>query len=233
MTFRPVVARLALFTLVVFNLPSYAKEQRADSALDLVEQFKSSGLFFKQLEVAKKLVTLHDGSVLPELEPYLGDADRHIRANAAFVFEALGDDRGFDTLRAILKDYSDRPPGEITGGRWTLREQIKSDRYYAVHLFGDLGDKRAVLVLIPLLKDPDINYAVADSLGRIGDRVAIQPLIETLGDPKMQTRVVVVDALTRLNAKEALPQLRVLLDDRSKFVADRARAAIDTLSASP
>lgn len=63
-------------------------------------------------------------------------------------------------------------------GSSSARLQIRDDRYYAAHLFGDLRDARAVPILIPLLKDQDVNWIVPWSLGEIGDKSAIPPLIE-------------------------------------------------------
>jgi len=97
-------------------------------------------------------VQLRDTTVVKQLERYLGDADRHARGNAAFVFVSLGDDRGFDAIRSILQDRSSpRPVGQGTMGNWTVEGQIASDRYYAAHLFGDLKDVRAVSILIPTI----------------------------------------------------------------------------------
>jgi len=42
-----------------------------------------------------------------------------------------------------------------------VEAQIQSDRYYAVHLLGELEDSRATPILIPLLQDTEINYKVA------------------------------------------------------------------------
>ena len=76
-----------------------------ESASGLVEQFEST-TFWKQFEVAKKIVALHDKSVLQPLEPWLGNEDMHRRGNAAFIFASLGDDRGFQVITAILEDRS-------------------------------------------------------------------------------------------------------------------------------
>jgi len=192
-----------LFALLI---PSCAQQSRPPS--ELIEQFKSTPIFWQQFEVAKEIVALHDKSVLPMLESYLGNSDRHLRGNAAFIFASLGDDRGFQVITAILKDRSgDRPPGQGFGGvfegvftsrdkntspGWSLRQQIVTDRYYAAHLLGDLKDPRAVPILAPLLKDPDVNYIVPWCLGEIGDRSAIGPLIETLRDEKPDMRVLAI-----------------------------------------
>ncbi len=81
-------------------------EYPSESASSLVEQFKSTTIFWKQFEVAKKIVALHDKSVLQDLEPWLSNEDRHARGDAAFVFASLGDDRGFDVIKAIVDDRS-------------------------------------------------------------------------------------------------------------------------------
>src|SRR5581483_5149969 len=114
--------------------------------------------------------------------------------------------------------------------------QIRSDRYYAAHLLGDLKDPRAVPILVPLLTDEDVNYIVPWSLGEIGDQRAVAPLIKTLADKNPSMRVLAIYALEKLKAKDALPALYRLLNDneRSNFgdlvsVKDAAKAAIAKL----
>jgi HEAT repeat protein len=213
------------------------------SAAPLLRDFKNCQVFWKQFKIAEKIVALHDTNVLqsPILTDGLTNEDRHARGNAAFIFAALGDERGFETLRTILTDRSPRPT-EIDDDalRPSLRLQIKEDRYYAVHLFGDLKEPRAVPILIPLLKDQDVNYIVPWSLGEIGDKRAISPLIGTLDDQSPSMRVLAIYALTQLHATQALPRLQELLNDndRSNFadmvsVAEAARGAITQLEAKP
>jgi HEAT repeat protein len=225
----------------------------------LVEQFNSTRVFWRQFEVAKKIVERHDSTVLPQLEFWLTHDDRHLRANAAFIFASLGDDRGFDVIVAILDDRSKRPEGqgvavplrassgpelEAPDGQqphrrgWSLKLQIAADRYYAVHILGDLKDRRAVPILVPLLADTEVNSIVPWALSQIGDRYAIRPLIAALGDRNPNIRVLVILALEDLKAVEALPHFRLLLDDneRSTFerqlsVAEAARSAIAKLEA--
>jgi HEAT repeat protein len=153
------------------------------------------------------------------------------------MFAALGDRRGFDVITAILNDRSERPEGQgIPGGRWSLQAQISADRYYAVHLLGQLKDPTAVPVLVALLQDEQVNYNVAWALGEIGGKLAVQGLLEALHSGSPDVRVTAIESLAKLNAKEALPNLRPLLDDnatrhfgRLVSVADAARAAITKL----
>lgn len=230
--------RLLLLTGVFLATSVLATGQKAGSAQQLVEQFQNHRIFWEQFEIAKELVSLHDATVLEQLKSYLNDGDRHVRGNAAFVFAALGDDRGFEVIRSILKDRSDRPEGQgVPGGNWSVAAQISNDRYYAAHLFGDLKDARAVPILIPLLKDREVNWIVPWSLGEIGDKSAIPPLIDTLSDDSADMRVLAIYALEAHRAKQALPTLRRLIHDDEKThfdgsgtVAEAARAAISALN---
>ena len=230
---------LRLFTITLLVLPAYglAEAQGERFRDNLVREFETTKVFYQQFEVAKMLVQSGDKSALPALEPWLSNEDRHARCVAAFVFAGLGDDRGLQVISAVLKDISDRPEGQGTSaGKWSLNGQIRADRYYAVHVLGALKDKRAVPILVPLLQDEQINYNVAWALGEIGDRQAIGPLIEALRDKSSDVRVIAIQALEKLEAKEAMPQLRALLNDQEKThfgaqvsVADSAKAAIAVL----
>jgi HEAT repeat protein len=208
---------------VGFRCPAQADNAPTNpSTARLLGDFKNCGVFWQQFEIGKKIVALHDTNVLqsPILTDDLTNDDRHVRANAAYVFGVLGDERGFDTLQKILTDRSSRPE-DITDDALhpSLRLQIEADRYYAVHVFGDLKDPRAVPILIPLLHDDEVNYIVPWSLGEIGDQRAIPPLIKTLDNKNPSMRVLAIYALEQLHAVEALPRLRALLNDndRSNF----------------
>jgi len=207
---------------------------------ELVEEFERAGLS-RQLELGKNIVRLHDKQLLARLEDRLTDKDRHVRANMAFVFAGLSDPRGFEVIAGILNDRSDRPQGQgLPGGRWSVAQQIRADRYYAVHVLAELEDERSVDLLLPLLPDADVNYKVAWALGEIGNARAITPLIKALRDDDALVRVSAIHALVKLRAKEALPHLRALLNDHAMpsagdqvSVADTANTAITELQKEP
>jgi HEAT repeat protein len=217
------------------------------SLAELLDQFQTTNVR-RQLEVGKQIVRIGDVRTLQVLEPWLGDEDRHLRGNAAFIFASLGDTRGFETLRGILTDRSYRPMGQgIPGGSfnpaqpaWWLPAQIRADRYYAVVLLGQLKDPRAFEILVPLLDDAEINYEVAWALGEIGDRRAIGPLIAVLRDRHALVRTLAIQSLEKLRATEALPAIRALLTDRALpgagdqvSVGETAKAAIAKLQREP
>ncbi len=206
----------------------------------LVDRFKNEKVFWRQVEIAKEIVKRHDASVLSALVDWLNHEDRHIRGNVALIFGRLGDARGLQVITDILNDRSERPEGQAgqtccNNPRYSVELQIKQDRYYAAHLLAELGDPQAIPELVPLLKDPDINYKVAWALGEIGDRRAVGPLLDALDDGSPSIRVPVIRALETLRAKEALPRLIPLLNDNRKpegggvSVAEAARTAIENL----
>ena len=208
------------------------------TAAELLVRFKQEPVFWRQFEVAAALARTGDRGAVADLTAWLTHDDRHIRGNAAFVVGRLGDPRGFETLAQILADRSARSTGQgIPGGRWNLQAQIRSDRYYAAHLVGDLQDRRGVDLLLPLLDDPDVDATVPWSLARIGDRRAIAPLIARTATDDPSARVLAIGALERMEAREALPRLRELLEDHRKStfgnrttVAEAARHAIAVIS---
>lgn len=210
----------------------------------LVEEFRNSDVFWQQLQIARQIVARGDTNVLTELASGLTNEDRHARGNTAFIFAGMGNERGFEVIQKILNDRSKRPKGQgLPGGNWTVQAQIAADRYYAVHLFGDLKDPRAVPILIPLFHDKEVDYIVPWSLGQIGDKHAVGPLIGELNDKDPSMRILTIYALEKLKATNALPRLKALLNDnaRSDFgdrvsVAEAAEAAttnLETMSLQP
>jgi HEAT repeat protein len=92
-----------------------------------------------------------------------------------------------------------------------------------------------------LLKDKDVNLAVAWSLEQIGDKSAIRPLIGTLEDRDLYMRVAAINALGKVDATEALPKLHSILDEAEVLmvipdygsVVKATRAAIAKLETVP
>jgi hypothetical protein len=223
------------------NVIASDREMQAVSSRELLDRFKMEKVFWRQFEIAQALAAANSRGAIAELEVWLTHDDRHLRGNVAFVLGRLGDPRGFETIAAILADRSPRSVGQgIPGGNWTVQAQIRADRYYAAHLLGDLKDPRGVDLLIPLLNDKDVDYIVPWSLAEIGDRRGIGPLVAQTDRDDPSLRVLAIGALERLNAREALPRLRQLLQDdrKSNFgdrttVADAAKRAIAVLSQLP
>src|SRR5262249_16365037 len=154
--------------------------QTEQSVDNLVKEFETASAFWPRFEVAKKLVARGDKSALPALESRLSDEERHERCVAAFVFAGLGNDRGLEVMLCGLKDMCERPERGVVPNNWSVEGQMRAERYFAVHVLGELEERRAVPILVSLLRDEEINYSVAWALGEIGDERAIGPLIEAL-----------------------------------------------------
>jgi HEAT repeat protein len=237
-TLKTTAARVGLLVVLLSASLHLVRGQQRPSVSELLGRFEGEKVFWRQFQVAKAIVSANDTSVLPWLESWLTHDDRELRGNAAFIFAALGDHRGFDVIVAILSDRSEtREVHAISSvGVPYAQGQIRQDRYYAAHLLGDLKDAGAIPVLVPLLADQDVKDIVPWSLGQIGDRSAIPPLITSLDDPDPSMRVLAIHALAELKASEALPRLRMLLDDHAssnfgnlESVANSAQAAIAAL----
>lgn len=244
--YRAVVVRLGVLPVLLFTSASLVGGQQPSSLDQLVQQFESDTWFSRQFQVAKAIVAANDRSVLPRLEPWLTHKDRCLRGNAAYLFARLGDPRGFDVIAAILGDRSaDREVhfvavNPLTGLIFSrsLHMQIRQDRYYAGHLLGELKDRRAIPILLPLRADPDVSPTVPWSLKQIVDSSSVPNLIGLLSHSDPGMRVLAIDALVELRVTEALPRLRQLLNDNarpdgffdeSESVAEAAQAAIAEL----
>src|SRR5215472_12628599 len=101
--------RMGVLLVLLFTVVPLARGQQPSSLDQLVGQFDREAVFWRQFEVAKAIVSAHDVNVLPKLDSWLIQEDRHLRGNAAFIFARLGDPRGFDVIVAILNDRSERP----------------------------------------------------------------------------------------------------------------------------
>ncbi len=105
----------------------------------------------------------------------------------------------------------------------------------AMHGLGDLGDERAIPVLLGWTeygKPTFAREAATDALGRLGqgNKVVRKRIIELLDDKNLYARLAAVDALEALHDQEALPALTRLaaqdVDGRLKGAAAKAVRAI-------
>lgn len=95
-------------------------------------------------------------------------------------------------------------------------------RCSSVKAIGHLKDKDSVSLLIEMLQDEDedVRCDVITALGDIGNTEAIPALIESLQyDPSGDSKQAVVDALVKLDAREAIPFFLKLVTHRDETLA--------------
>lgn len=239
MIWRRLASSLLVLAAGATGTRALPAQQAASPTANLLAEFAGEQVFWRQFEVARTIVETGDASVLEQMEGWLDVEDRHVRGNVAFIFAGLGDGRGWGVLHDMLTDMSERPAGQgIPAGRFSVAAQIGTDRYYAVHLLGQLRDQRAVPMLAALLDDERVNYKVAWALGEIGGEAAVDALLRLLDSENPDARVIAMYSLAKLRARHAQPRLHELLGDneKSRFgvqesVSEAARRAIDALEA--
>lgn len=98
-----------------------------------------------------------------------------------------------------------------------LREGSEPEQCLAAQALGTRPESFDALIGALRDPDPDIRFDVADALARLGDRRAIPMLLDNLReDPVGEIKVAYVKALTKLDAKDAAPILRVLVAGRGE-----------------
>jgi HEAT repeat protein len=113
--------------------------------------------------------------------------DPKLRSKAAGALSALGDPRAVEPLRALFKE-KDVPTILALGGKKDrdsvpdlielLHDNDKEVRQAAVQALGSIGDPRAAVPLILLLRtDSDLTRTIAEALSNLKDPRAVEPMI--------------------------------------------------------
>jgi HEAT repeat protein len=131
----------------------------------------------------------------------------------------------------VLLEFGDaafQPLVELLGGRGSAGVA----RAWAAQILGDLGNGKAVPVLLGCLGDLDdqVRARAAAALGKLADRRAVPELIRVmLGDPVPYVRIQVVRALGQLGDPRAMHYLIDALKDGEWWVRIRVVEALEQL----
>jgi HEAT repeat protein len=182
--FLPTLALLLVSSPVLAQPDPTSGASQANGAR-LIGEFSTAKYFWQQTDVARKLIATGDRGIVVAIQPYLETDDRRRRCNAAFVLAGLGDERGPVILISELEDTVPGSraiePDDIRGHpspESVAIQQVRSDRYFAALLLGELREQSAVPALVAATRDKSINYVAAISLGEIGDARSIPALRE-------------------------------------------------------
>lgn len=144
----------------------------------------------------------------------LQGTDPQDRYYAAWYLGTIRDPRGVEPLLLALKDEMDRTP---LGGYPLRRNAAKA--------LGQIGDVRAVPGLVEALSCSDLHVReeAAYALAQLQDARAIEPLLALLQTPgEEQPWEAVIEALGRLNARQAEAAIRPFLQHDSERVRSAA-----------
>jgi HEAT repeat protein len=77
-------------------------------------------------------------------------------------------------------------------------------KYWSIEALGEIGDSRAVELLITLLTDKDVivRYSAAKALGAMGDSRAFAPLVQLLHDPSEMVKQQAKKSISRVLPSE-------------------------------
>ncbi|MBW4506864.1 MAG: HEAT repeat domain-containing protein [Scytonematopsis contorta HA4267-MV1] len=116
-------------------------------------------------------------------------------------------------------------------------DQLNSDNrdlvIKAAHALGDIGDYRAVAILIEMLQktnDPAIRNAAAVGLRELGDERALSPIISLINDPRTEgNRGTLIYALEGFDCSQFLPFLIQLVITGNFEVSHQAFSVIESV----
>ena len=202
---------------------------RVDTLIDSSDEVRAAS--------ARALGKLGDERAVPALMGALGDSDSSIRETSAHALGTIGDPRAAPQLIGSLKDpeigvrraavasllkldLDEHREEAVTAlievmGDSRYSEDVYSLRAEAADALGELGDRRAVPVLIEALGErykDEVVRSAARALGDIGDREAVPALVRVLKARLDRFSVDVVEALGKLGDPRAGQALIDTLD---------------------
>ena len=111
--------------------------------------------------VVVALRVLKDERAIPALRMALKDESAYVRGIAVAALGELKATEAFDEIVALTKDKGDRPYSENAGKLDCIKIPPAFSACYAL---GDLGDERAVPVLIEVLTDKELQQCAQQAL---------------------------------------------------------------------
>ncbi len=167
-----------------------------------------------RMAASRALGRIRDPRAIEPMLEALAAPESWLPARVAEVVLQFGD-LAFDPLVVLLGRHDD-----------------SAARAWACQILGDLGNPRAVPILLGCLSDinDQVRARAASALGRLGDRRAVADLIRMmLSDPVPYVRIQVVRALGAIGDPRALHDLIDALKDGEWWVRIRVVEALEHL----
>lgn len=161
--------------------------------------------------IAETLSRIKDERIFPAAVELLSSPDPSLRRYAIEIIVGLKDPRGLVPLIKMLKDPD-----------WWVRER-------AVSALGTLGTAKIVPILANLLSIKELSYITAEALGEIGDASAVPFLIKAIETADVETKLVIMRSLEKLQAKEAIPIIEEMIADPSREIRAQSKEVLARL----
>ncbi len=193
------------------------------AAAQILGQVDAPGIFDKLFQylrdedwwvretIAETLSRIKDERIFPAAVELLGSPDPSLRRYAIEIIVGLKDPRGLVPLIKMLKDPD-----------WWVRER-------AVSALGTLGTAKIVPILANLLTIKELSYITAEALGEIGDASAVPFLLKAIDTADVETKLVIMRSLEKLQAKEAIPVLESMVADPSREIRAQSKEVLARL----
>ncbi len=192
-----------------------------------------SRAWWHRREAAIKLGIMRSESAVPDLARAVKDNSETVRLAAVRALGETNHPEGIKALLDVMQDTESWTGDRVLEIVANIGDSVKEEillrlkittkpraRLLLVQLCGIMRWTEAVMLLIPLLDDPDVETRVstAEALGNIGDETADSYLISMLQDPRWEVRAQATKSLGSLQDKEALMALTNSLSDESWWV---------------
>lgn len=154
-----------------------------------------------------------------------GPAGQRVVLQAAV--ELAGDrSRLMEALRGVV------PPPETAEALTQLVKEGGAESGAAATLLGEMGEKKAVPVLLAALDEPETvaRRDVILALGKLGDPRAAEPIARDLYSDSADVRSAAARALTALKATQQVEAIDALKGDYDRRVRESATTAIEALA---
>ncbi len=181
------------FPIHVSTKASWALEQIGRPAVPSLLALSSNKDGFLRQRAILALGEIRDGRAIDPLIRALGDKEDYVRESAASSLGHLRDPKAVEPLIALLA----KEPLDVMGA------------------LGEIGDKRAVPHLIPLLKHEEefMRQHGAFALEEIVDRRALRPLLALLDDNSFEVRIAAIGAIREFRDPNTVEPLAKLLSN--------------------
>ena len=215
---RFTVRNITLFSLLAFLLLCAGCTASHDVEVVEAIQFLTHKKPNVRERAARDLGRLGDARAVGPLIGALGDEEARVRFAVVEALGGIGDTLAVAPLVAALEDPEAAVCLAAVEALIDFVTQPRNDfvRSYAVKSLGEIGNRRAVETLIPLLGDELMSVArnAAEALGAIGDVRAVDTLSAILlKDRAPYIRQAAAQALGRIGDSRAVDALVVALKD--------------------